>query len=125
MVFNSLQFVLFFIIVYSCYRFLSHKWQNRMLLVASYIFYWAWDWRFLSLIFISTLLDYYCGLRIDSSGNQKKRKFFLFLSIFGNLSILGFFKYFDFFASNFHHLLAGFGFQTQPLTLNIILPVGI
>ena len=62
MIFNSLQFAIFFIIVYALYLGLSHKGQNRMLLVASYVFYGAWDWRFLSLIFISTVLDYFCGI---------------------------------------------------------------
>jgi len=96
-----------------------------MLLVASYIFYGAWDWKFLSLIFISTLLDYICGLKIYESKDIKKRKLFLFFSIFGNLSILGFFKYFDFFASNLQVLLGYFGLHIQPHFFHIILPVGI
>ena len=125
MIFNSLQFAIFFIIVYTLYLGLSHKWQNRMLLVASYVFYGAWDWRFLSLIFISTALDYFCGIKIDESRDKKRRKFFLILSIFGNLSILGFFKYFDFFAQSLQGLLGLFGFSIQPHFLHIILPVGI
>lgn len=62
MLFNSLQFAIFFIIVYGVYLALNHKWQNIMLLVASYVFYGAWDWRFLSLIWISTAIDYICGI---------------------------------------------------------------
>ena len=125
MLFNSLQFAVFFIIVYGLYVILNHKWQNRLLLVASYVFYGAWDWRFLSLIFISTAVDYYCGLEIDKTRSIKRRKFFLFLSIFVNLSILGFFKYFGFFADNLRFILNNFGFSAQDSFLRIILPVGI
>lgn len=125
MLFNSLEFALFFVIVYSLYLILKHKWQNRMLLVASYVFYGAWDWRFLSLIFISTLLDYICGLKINGSEDEKKRKLFLFISIFGNLSILGFFKYFNFFAGSLDHLLTQFGFSVQSNFMDIVLPIGI
>jgi len=123
MLFNSFEFVVFFIIVYCLYLVLDHSRQNRMLLVASYVFYGAWDWRFLSLIFISTILDYSCGLKIHSS--KKHKKFFLFLSVFGNLAILGFFKYSNFFASNLQVLLTHIGIPVQPRLLNIILPIGI
>ncbi len=127
MLFNSVKFGAFFIVVLGLYFALRHKhiWQNRMLLVASYIFYGAWDWRFLSLIFISTLLDYYCGIKIHESTAPERRKRFLFLSIFGNLSILGSFKYFNFFASSLTGLLSLFGLSIQPHLLNIILPMGI
>ncbi len=125
MLFNSLQFAVFFVIVYSLYLVLEHKWQNRMLLVASYVFYGAWDWRFLSLIFISTVLDYICGLKIHESRNVKKRKLFLSLSILCNLSILGLFKYFNFFISNLEALLRYFGIAMQPHFFHVILPVGI
>ena len=64
MLFNSLQFAVFFVLVYVLYLSLNHRWQNRMLLIASCVFYGAWDYRFLSLIFISTILDYFCGLKI-------------------------------------------------------------
>ena len=125
MLFNSFEFAVFFILVFSLYLFLSHKWQNRMLLVASYIFYGWWDWRFLFLIFTSTVLDYICGLKIYKTNDTKKRKLFLFFSIFGNLSILGFFKYFNFFAHSLQALISRFGFFIQPRFLSIILPVGI
>jgi len=124
-VFNSLQFFLFFAVVYSLYLAFNHKWQNRMLLVASYVFYGTWDWRFLSLIVISTIIDYYCGIKIDEITDAKKRKQFLAISIVANLSMLGFFKYFNFFAENLQALCCFFGFQVQPHFLNIILPVGI
>lgn len=125
MLFNSLNFAIFFVLVYGLYLLLNHKWQNRMLLLASYVFYAAWDWRFLSLIFISTILDYCCGLRIYKSTAAKTRKFYLILSICGNLSILGFFKYFNFFSANLQALLNVLGFHVNSVALNIILPVGI
>ncbi|MBL4889968.1 MAG: MBOAT family protein, partial [Candidatus Lindowbacteria bacterium] len=125
MVFNSLQFVCFFLVVYSLYLMLGHRAQNRMLLVASYVFYGAWDWRFLSLIIVSTILDYTCGLKIYNSSAQKKRRLYLSVSLFGNLSILGFFKYYDFFAQNLVVLLEQFDFSVQPHLLHVILPVGI
>ncbi len=125
MLFNSLQFAVFFAIVYSLYLVLNHKHQNRLLLLASYVFYGAWDWRFLSLIFVSTVIDYVCGLKIYSSRDTGRRKRYLFISIFSNLSILGFFKYFDFFAGNFQILAGRFGLPIQPRFLQVILPVGI
>ena len=125
MLFNSFTFGAFFVIVYSLYLVLNHKWQNRMLLVASYIFYGAWDWRFLSLILFSTVLDYTCGIKINKSEDDKNKRFFLFLSIFGNLSVLGFFKYFGFFSNSLQQLLSSFGISFQHLFLDIILPVGI
>jgi len=125
MLFNSLQFAVFILIVYSLYLKLGHRWQNRMLLVASYVFYGAWDWRFLSLMFLSTVVDYFCGLKIYESPDPKKKKLFLFLSVFVNLSVLGIFKYLNFFASNLQHLLGIFGFTVEPMFLNIILPLGI
>ena len=125
MLFNSFTFGIFFVIVYGFYLVLNHKWQNRMLLVASYVFYGAWDWRFLSLILFSTVLDYICGIKIHESQDNRRRKLFLFISVFGNLSILGFFKYFDFFAGSLQLLLNHLGLPIQPIFLDIILPVGI
>jgi len=125
MLFNSFEFVIFFLIVYALYRILPHKAQNLMLLAASYFFYGFWDWRFLSLIGYSTLIDYFCGLRIETLGVSEKRKKFLWLSIGSHLAILGFFKYFNFFAGNLQTLANLFGFHLDSPTLNIILPVGI
>ncbi|MCK4994034.1 MAG: MBOAT family protein [Candidatus Omnitrophica bacterium] len=125
MIFNSIQFAVFFLIVYVLYLLLDHKGQNRMLLLASYIFYGAWDYRFLSLIFISTIIDYHCGIRIHESNNAGTRKKFLFLSVFANLGILGFFKYFNFFAGSLSSFLYVFGFSADFRFLFIVLPVGI
>ena len=125
MLFNTFQFAVFFIIVYGLYLVLNHKQQNRMLLVASYIFYGAWDWRFLSLIIASTILDYVCGQKIhDAAGVRRKRSFLIF-SIAGNLAILGFFKYFNFFAASLQEVFSRFNISIQPQFLNIILPIGI
>ena len=125
MLFSSLTFAMFFVVVYALYLVLSHRAQNRMLLVASYIFYGSWDWRFLSLILFSTFLDYFCGLRIDQASSDRTRKQFLFLSVFSNLAILGFFKYFNFFSATLQELVGLFGIQMSPIVLNILLPMGI
>ncbi|MDP2654679.1 MAG: MBOAT family O-acyltransferase [Candidatus Omnitrophota bacterium] len=125
MLFNSLKFFLFLVPVYLLYLRLNHRWQNRLLLVASYVFYGSWDWRFLSLILLTTTVDYFCALNISRTENPVVRKRFLMLSIFSSLSILGFFKYFNFFAGNLGRLLNVFGIAADPFYLNIILPVGI
>lgn len=128
MLFNSLHFALFFIIVYILYlalRPIGHKWQNRMLLAASYAFYSFWDWRFLSLIILSTLINYYFALKIESAKDSASSKKFLVIAIVLNLSILGLFKYFNFFIDNLQVLAWQFGMHTNRVTLNIILPLGI
>lgn len=198
MPFNSIAFLVYFILVYTTYRFLSHRAQNVFLLVASYIFFGWWDIRFLFLIIFSTSLDFACGLMIadgqiprrkrlgissavvlsaffflvvpwnqlspDGAGpkfillrpfswnagwlifaaivflvlisnllypryvrreNQKRRKFFLLMSIIGNLTILCLFKYFNFFLENLEAIVRGLGGNPGSLHLNIVLPVGI
>lgn len=125
MLFNSLQFAYFFLIVYILYLALKHKWQNRMLLLASYIFYAFWDWRFLSLVVASTLFNYYCGLKIDGASQQHRRKMFLILAVCLNLGMLGFFKYFNFFAGNLQALAWSLGWRMSRVTLSIVLPLGI
>lgn len=125
MLFNNWEFGIFFIIVYVLYRVLPHRGQNMLLLVASYYFYGSWDWRFLSLIFISTVIDYFCGLQLQKAENANHRKMFLFISMAANLGILGFFKYFNFFTENFANLVQSFGMQANFTSLSIILPVGI
>ncbi len=125
MLFNSFQFIEFFLIVYCAYLFLNHKWQNRMLLVASCVFYGAWDWRFLFLMFSSISVDYFCAANIHKSENQKTRKRFLLLSICVNLTVLGFFKYFNFFGGSLQALFDWLGLSVHTRALNIILPIGI
>lgn len=131
MLFNSFEFAIFFPIVLVLYWMLSLRFQNILLLVGSYFFYGYWDWRFLSLIAISTIVDYITGLKIEqvnkgqSGTNNKKAKMWLLVSIVTNLSILGFFKYFNFFIDSLSAILISSGINPDGLYLNIILPVGI
>lgn len=125
MSFNSVTFLVFFALVYAAYVVLPHRWQNRLLLAASLFFYGCWDWRFLGLLLASSLLDYVCGLRIESAVTPGARKRWLALSIVGNLGMLGYFKYANFFIDSFARLLTAIGFATDPFVLRIVLPVGI
>ncbi len=127
MLFNSIEFFFFFVIVYSLYLILHKdvRKQNRLLLVASYVFYGFWDWRFLSLILISTVVDFFCSIKIDETQDIKRRKRLLFISVFVNLSLLGFFKYCNFFVYSFAEFLGLIGVKGNPRLLNIVLPVGI
>ena len=125
MLFNSLAFFVFLAIVYAVYRALPHKGQNRWLLLASYFFYGAWDWRFLGLILLSTLIDYVVGLAIHSSQDPRRRKQLVTLSIVANLSLLGVFKYAGFFTESLAELLALFGWELGTFTRTVVLPVGI
>ncbi len=127
MLFNSFTFVGFFILVYTLYLLLKnhYKAQNIVLLIASYIFYGYWDWRFTSLLALSTIVDFTVGLLLQNTEEERKRKLLLFISIFFNLSLLGFFKYFNFFAESFTGLFQVFGMEADWVTLNVLLPVGI
>ena len=125
MPFNSLEFFLFFITVLLLYYSLPHRWQNRMLLAASYFFYGWWDWRFLCLILISTSTDFFCSLQMDRHRNDESKWRFLALSIIVNITILCFFKYWNFFTENLADVLSLLGLQTSMHTLSVILPVGI
>lgn len=98
--------------------------QNAVLLGASYTFYGWWDWRFLGLIIVSTLIDYIAALKMERSEDNPARKRWLHLSVFANLSILGFFKYFNFFTGELKAGLAAAGVSADWATLDIILPVG-
>lgn len=127
MVFNSASFALFFIVVYILYLLLQKhlKLQNRLLLIASCIFYGWWDWRFLFLIFFTITVDFYASHAVQKNETTAKRKLFLTLSIVSNLSILCFFKYFNFFMESFERLFNVFGLTVNAPVLNLILPVGI
>jgi len=123
--FSSADFFIWFGVVYVLYLALGHKWQNRLLLVASYLFYASWDWRFLSLLLISTIVDYCAGLTISGAKTQKVRKAALLISVGTNLGILAGFKYFNFFADSLRELLGVIGWEMSPFMINVILPVGI
>ncbi|MHC4235521.1 MAG: MBOAT family O-acyltransferase [Planctomycetota bacterium] len=125
MTFNSLEFAVFFVIVFGLYRVLARRGQNVLLLMASYVFYGFWDWRFLSLVLISTVVDYTCGWGIHLSRTRLRRKAYLLTSLSINLGLLCFFKYFNFFAEGLRDLLASVGMQADWGTLNIVLPLGI
>jgi D-alanyl-lipoteichoic acid acyltransferase DltB (MBOAT superfamily) len=128
MLFNSIDFAIFLPIVFILYWFATDKnlkLQNFLIVVASYLFYGWWDWRFLSLILISTLIDYSIGIRLSKEENISKRKIFLWISILVNLGFLGFFKYYNFFLDNFITAFSLFGSPINVQGLNIILPVGI
>ena len=128
MLFNSIDFAIFLPIVFILYWFgvnKNLKLQNALIVVASYVFYGWWDWRFLSLIILSTVVDYLIGQSLRTEDKESKRKVLLWTSIAVNLSFLGFFKYFNFFLENFVNTFTVFGIQINANSLNIILPVGI
>ena len=125
MLFNSYTFWVFFGVVLFLYRVLPHRGQNWMLLVASYVFYGAWDWRFLSLILFSTSVDYLVAIALETPKYRDLRKVVLGISCSVNLGLLGFFKYFNFFAQELTDLLAAMGLEFMKPSINIVLPVGI
>jgi len=125
MLFTTLPFIIFIFIVLVLYPNLSHRYQNIFLLLASYIFYGYWDWRFTFLLLASTLLNFSAGQYIYGNTNQYTKKLWLWLIVTVNLGILGFFKYFNFFIDSAIPLLTTIGFQPNPPALEIILPVGI
>lgn len=128
MLFNSIDFAIFLPIVFVLYWFvfkINLKWQNALIVVASYIFYGWWDYRFLGLIVISTIADYLVGRQMAQSNSKYKRKVLLWTSILINIGLLGFFKYYNFFVDNFVEAFSFFGKEIQSNTLNIVLPVGI
>ena len=128
MLFNSIDFAIFLPLVFLLYWFVLNrnlKIQNALIVLASYLFYGWWDWRFLSLIVFSTLVDYTIGIQLGKEENQRNRKVLLWCSILVNLGFLGFFKYYNFFVDNFVEAFRWFGQEIQPNSLDIILPVGI
>ena len=127
MLFNSFEFLLFLPIVFALYWFVFNKslrWQNLLVLVGSYFFYGWWSWKFMGLLMLSTTLDYAYGFWV-ASPNRKKAKLFLWLSIINNLGILGVFKYYNFFATQFQQGFELLGLHTNPVLLQVALPIGI
>ena len=128
MLFNSLDFAVFLPIVFILYWFVARKslrFQNILIVASSYLFYGWWDYRFLSLIIFSTVVDYTIGIQLHNATNAKRRKLLLWVSILVNLGFLGVFKYYNFFIDNFITAFSFFGNPIQANTLDIILPVGI
>ncbi len=125
MLFNSLVFLVFLAVVLLVYPRLERRNQNRFLLLASYVFYGYWDWRFNFLLLTSTVVDYFVGSRLHASDSPRRRRRLLFLSVAVNLGILGFFKYFNFFIGSAASMLGGLGLEPNMPLLRIVLPVGI
>ena len=127
MLFNSIDFALFLPIVFILYWSMKKnlKTQNLLIVISSYVFYGWWDWRFLSLILFSTMVDFLVGLGLSKQEHLTKRKLLLWTSIVVNLGFLGFFKYYNFFLDNFITAFSFFGNNIKSNSLDIILPVGI
>lgn len=128
MFFNSVDFAIFFPIVFVIYWLAfsnSLRIQNLFIVVVSYIFYAWWDWRFLSLIIISSTIDYIIGIKLNRTTNNIHKKIFLCISLFANLGLLAFFKYYNFFINSFLSAFSSIGIHLTQNTLKIILPVGI
>jgi alginate O-acetyltransferase complex protein AlgI len=126
--FNSIDFAIFLPILFILYWFVINKnlrLQNTLIVIASYVFYGWWDWRFLSLIVFSTLVDFIVGLKLFNEERPDRRKILLWTSIIVNLGFLGFFKYYNFFLDNFVTAFTFLGGEIKANSLNIILPVGI
>ncbi len=128
MPFNSIDYAIFLPIVFILYWFVAYKnlrIQNALVLASSMLFYGWWDWRFLVLVWISTIVDFSVGLCLQGQNNQAKRKLLLWTSITTNLGLLGLFKYYNFFIDSFTTAFSFFGADIKADSLNIILPVGI
>lgn len=128
MLFNSFDYAIFLpviFIIYWFFTFKNYKVQNLILLLSSYIFYSFWDWRFLFLLFLSTVLDYFLAFLIQNSSKLKIRRFYFCLSLLFNIGFLAVFKYYDFFATSFAQGLNHLGFQINPFLIEVVLPVGI
>jgi D-alanyl-lipoteichoic acid acyltransferase DltB (MBOAT superfamily) len=128
MLFNSLTFAIFLPVVFALYWFVfNHKisWRNTFILVASYVFYGWWDWRFLSLIVFSTLADFILGILLAKELPKHYKKILLGISLMVNLGLLGFFKYYNFFIDSWISIWEEFGVAMSASSLEIVLPVGI
>jgi len=123
--FNTLDFGLFLVVVLALYHVLPFRAQNVLLLVASYFFYGIWDWRFAGLLLLSTTVDFFLSLALGNTEDARRRKLLLLGSIVVNLGILGFFKYFNFFIDSASALLLRLGLDVPDVTLRVILPVGV
>ena len=126
MIFTDYKFLYFLLAVFVGHWLLNKpRRQKFFLLACSYVFYASWDWRFLGLILIATAVNYFCAARLHRTQNSRARKGYVALAAITTLSILGFFKYFNFFVESAGEVLNFFGFQANLPTLRILLPVGI
>jgi D-alanyl-lipoteichoic acid acyltransferase DltB (MBOAT superfamily) len=125
MVFTSLVFVVFYVIVFALYWPLGKENQNRLVVASGLIFYGWWDWRFAVLLLVTTGIDFGVGLALEREADRRKRQAWLLLSLVSNLGVLAFFKYFNFFSDSFVRFASLFGWHPSTMTLNVILPMGI
>ena len=128
MLFNSIEFLIFLPLVFALYWLVGRRnlrFQNLLVLVASYVFYGWWDWRFLGLIALSTVVDFLVGIRIEEAASNVRKKQWLWVSLVVNLGILGYFKYANFFIENWIAAWDSLGVTMHASTLQIVLPVGI
>jgi D-alanyl-lipoteichoic acid acyltransferase DltB (MBOAT superfamily) len=126
MLFTEFRYLIFFAVVFVAYWAMRSNTKRKVwLLAASYAFYGSWDWRFLGLIILSTVIDYVLGARLALAPTHEKKRALIITSVVVNLGILGFFKYFNFFAGSFVDLAAAFGLHVDRFVLNVVLPVGV
>lgn len=125
MLFNSLHFLVFFPLIVFIYFALPFKWRKHLLLAASWYFYMSWKAEYIFLIIISTSIDYFVALKIQTTEKSHLRKWFLYLSLIANLGILFAFKYFNFFNENISGILHQFSLFKESGTFQLLLPVGI
>lgn len=126
MTFTTLTFLIFLGIVFALYWSIRNRTaQNVLIIIASYIFYGWWDWRFCGLMLLASLLDYGVGLGLNGASSPSRRKLLLAIGLTGNVGMLAYFKYFNFFAENFQRAAASIGWSVDAVTLNVVLPVGI
>jgi alginate O-acetyltransferase complex protein AlgI len=125
MFFNSLAFALFLPTVVGLYWAFPRRWRVPLLLIASYVFYGWWDVRFLALIMLSTVVDWFVARRLGAMLDGTRRRRWLWISLVGNLGMLAFFKYWNFFTDSAADLLTSLGLEPNLPMLRIILPVGI
>ena len=125
MLFNSLHFLIFFPVVVFLYFSIPQRFRWILLLISSYYFYMSWNAKYIILIIISTLIDYFSAIRIYNSKTLTMKRMFLFFSIFSNIGLLFFFKYFNFFSESLNELFKYFAIPLHPITVKVLLPVGI
>ena len=125
MIFTSITFVIFYVIVFAIYWWLDKDWQNRLIVIAGLIFYGWWDWRFAVLLLLTTGIDFAVGLALEQETDGRRRKAWLLASLVTNLGVLAGFKYFNFFTDSFVRFSGLFGLHPTPVMLKVVLPVGI
>ena len=125
MLFNSLSFAIFLPIVFTLYWLLPHKYRWMLILISSYYFYMSWNVKYVILILFTTVISYTAAILIEKSDNEKSKKMILAVAAISCLGVLFFFKYFNFVSSSVSDFLQLFAIKMNPITLKIMLPVGI